>query len=303
MTDRLVSVVLPCRDGMATLPELLDAVSGQRFAGEVELVAVDSGSTDGTAELLVRRVDRLVRIRAEDFDHGLTRNLGVEAARGELVVLLVQDAVPASDAWLEALIAPLEEDASVAGSFARQLPRPETGRLARRSLARWVAATAEPRVVGPLTPDDLERMTPVERMEACAFDNVCSCVRRVRWRERPFPSAAIAEDLEWGRDLLLAGWRIAYAPAAAVVHCHERGVAHELRRTILVHRRLHELFGVATIPRARDLPRCVAATVSDHIDALRRGEGPPAPPREVARAVALALAWPLGQYLGGRGGG
>ena len=103
----LVSIVLPTRDGASTLPAVLDAISRQQVDFSFEIVAVDSSSIDGTVDLLRGRADRLINIPANEFDHGLTRNLAIEHASGELIVLLVQDAQPASDSWLAALTAPL----------------------------------------------------------------------------------------------------------------------------------------------------------------------------------------------------
>jgi rhamnosyltransferase len=295
-----VSIALITQNGMATLPAVLDAIAGQQSGDRPEVVAVDSASKDGTAELLEDRIDRLINIRAEDFDHGLTRNLAVEECRGELVVLLVQDAVPASSGWLAGLVAPFADDPRVAGTFARQLPHPDSSRLSRWNLSRWVASRPEPRVSGLADPSDWTTLDPMERLEAAAFDNVCSCVRRSVWQDIPFRATSIAEDLEWGREVLLAGHRIASAPSAAVLHCHERPVRYELDRTVLVHRRLHELFGVRTIPSLAHLVHAVAVTVVEHARVLGTGEGPRPGVREVARALGLAVAWPLGQYLGGR---
>src|SRR4051812_37924046 len=81
----LVSIVLPTRNGADTLPALFEALSRQQVDFPYEVVAVDSGSTDGSAELLRRRADQVVTIAADAFDHGVTRNLGIERARGELV--------------------------------------------------------------------------------------------------------------------------------------------------------------------------------------------------------------------------
>ena len=88
----MLSVVIPTKDGAATLPALLDALERQRVDVEVELVVVDSGSTDGTVALARERAHRLITIPPGEFNHGLTRNRGIEASRGDLVVLLVQDA-------------------------------------------------------------------------------------------------------------------------------------------------------------------------------------------------------------------
>lgn len=295
-----VSVLIPTWNGGDTLREALDSIAAQDTHLAFEVVAVDSGSTDGTLQLLASRADRVLRIPPGTFDHGATRNRGIEECRGEWVVLLVQDAVPASRRWLSELVRPLEADPRVAGSYARQIPRADASALTRSMLARWVAAGETPRVQEPLSAEELEALAPAERHERCAFDNVCSCLRRSAWERIPFRPARIAEDLVWGREVLLAGHRLAYAPEAAVVHSHERSLGYELGRTYLVHRRLGELFGLRTLPGLPQLVRAVLVSLAAHTRCLWRAHKPILPPRELGRAVALAFVWPLGQYLGGR---
>ena len=212
-----VSIVLPTRNGAQTLPDLLDAIARQRADVTFEVVAVDSGSTDGTVDLLRARVDRLIAICGDAFDHGLTRNLAIEHARGDLIVLIVQDAVPASESWLAALTAAVAADDRVAGAFARQLPRPNANAITRSYLSRWVAASEIARTFEIDSRPAFEALDPGAQLERCAFDNVCSCIRRSVWRELPFAPTPIGEDIEWARAVLLAGYRLAYVPAATVV--------------------------------------------------------------------------------------
>jgi glycosyltransferase involved in cell wall biosynthesis len=282
-----VSIVIPTRNGAATLPALLDAIARQRVDFPVEVVAIDCASTDGTSNLLRGRVDRLVPIATAAFDHGLTRNLGIEQARGDLIVLLVQDALPASDTWLAALTAPLLDDDRVAGAFARQLPRPDASPIARAYLARWAASSETPRMYSVESPAAFEALDPAARFERCVFDNVCSCIRRTVWQQRPFASTPIAEDLEWAKAVLLAGHRLAYVPAAAVIHSHDRPARYEFMRTYLLHRRLYQLFRLRTISTLPRLVRAIASSLAGHLRLERNG-----------RAVALACVWPLGQYFG-----
>ena len=288
MSTPRVSIVLPTRNGAATLPAVLDAISRQRVDFPFEVVAVDSSSTDGTADLLRRRVDRLIGIAADAFDHGLTRNIGIEQAAGELVVLLVQDALPASDSWLAALTAPLVADDRLAGTFARQLSRPDAGAIARDHLDRWIASSAVARTSSVAGRAELEALEPMAQLQRCAFDNVCSCIRRSVWVEHPFRQTPIGEDIAWAREVLLAGYRLAYVPAAAVVHSHNRSARYELVRTYVLHRRLYELFGLRTIPTMPLLARAVASSLVHHWR-LQPFSG---------RGVALAFAWPMGQYFG-----
>ncbi len=283
-----VSIVVPTFNGAETLPALLNALARQRVDRPFEVVAVDSGSTDGSIDMLRASGARLITIPGKTFNHGLTRNLGIEASSGEFIVLLVQDAVPASDTWLAELTTPLLLEPCLAGTFARQLPRPDAGALTRHYLARWFASSEVARTVAT-TRIEIEALSPLGRLDRCTFDNVCSCVRRSVWRRHPFRETAIGEDVEWARDVLLAGYRIAYVPEAAVVHSHERSASYEFARTRALHRRLYELFAVQTIPTPLHLVRAVASCVVTHARCELN-----------ARSMALAVAWPLGQYLGAR---
>lgn len=295
-----VSIVLPVLNGIKTLPALLDAFEIQDFPDTFELVALDSGSTDGSLDLLHRRADQVIEVQPGDFNHGSTRNLGIKATSGELIVLIVQDAQPADKNWLRELLQPFEEEPELAGLSARQLPRPETGRLARRMLGRWALSQNLSWRSHFSDPADYDRLPPMERFRASIFDNVCSCIRKAVWEEHPFPVVSIAEDLHWGRDILRAGGTLGFRPEARVLHSHERSISYEFRRTLLLHRELRRLFGLRTIPKLSALLRAIPATLADHRDCLRHGEGPENSLREVFRAWGLAIAWPLAQYLGGR---
>jgi glycosyltransferase involved in cell wall biosynthesis len=292
-----VSIVIPTRNGMATLPPLLDALRQQCFEPPVEIVAVDSASTDGTADLLRQRADRVVSIRADEFNHGLTRNLAVEHTRGEFVVLMVQDAMPTSDRWLTHLVAPLVGDSRVAGSFARQRARPDASAITSYYLDRAIAGRDDSRTIA-IDRATLAALAPLDRLAACTFDNVCSCIRRSVWCEHRFRPTTIAEDIEWAIEVLLAGYRLAYAPEAVVLHSHDRSARYEFARTYLLHRRLFELLEVRTIPTLPLLARAVTSSLALH---WRCERSRPLSARAFARlgqALSLAIAWPLGQYLG-----
>ena len=84
MTPGMLSVVIPTKNGADTLPALLDSLKRQKVGLPTEIIVVDSGSTDGTLDIARGRVDRLVPTPADQFDHGLTRNLGIKSSRGDL---------------------------------------------------------------------------------------------------------------------------------------------------------------------------------------------------------------------------
>jgi rhamnosyltransferase len=258
----LVSIVIPTRNGGARLRQLFGAIASQRTDFPTEVVVVDSASSDGTTDFLAARVAQLIQIDPRSFDHGATRNLAVSKTRGTFVVLMVQDAVPVNDRWLAALVDPLRRDPRLAATFARQVPTEDASPLTRHYLARWIAA-------GPRAPRtsrlpggqrELDAMTPVERLRRCTFDNVASCIRRSVWQQQPFKATPIAEDVEWGREALLAGHGLAYVPDAVVEHSHDRSAWYELKRTWVLHQQLHRLFGLRTVPTAGRLARAVGGS-------------------------------------------
>lgn len=294
----LVSIVIPTFNGGASLERLLASIAEQDGPITRELIAVDSGSTDSTIRSLRHYGASVEVLPSGAFNHGLSRNVALTRARGEFAVLVVQDAAPANRRWLSELLLPLVKDACIAGTYARQQPRPEASRLTAHYLAKWAASTAEPRVVGPLRPDEFDAMSPADRHFTCVFDNVCSCIRMSVWRRHPFKPTPIAEDLEWAKEVLTSGYRLAYVPSAIVWHSHERTFRYELERTYRVHQRLQLLFGLSTIPDVSSLVRAICSSLPLHVRLAASessGHG-----RGMARAAGLAVAWPLGQYLGAR---
>jgi rhamnosyltransferase len=289
-----ISVVIPTLNGAATLPALLEAIECQHVPGGVEVVAVDSGSSDGTLDLLTSRVAALLRVAADDFNHGATRNLAIGRARGSLVVLTVQDALPVAATWLDTLTRPFDREPSLAATVARQVPRQEASALTRHYLAMWPAASSLPWTSRVTSTEEFEALPAAERLTRCVVDSVASCLRRAVWERHPFVPTPIAEDLAWARAVLLAGHTIAHVPEAVVVHSHDRSPAYEFARTRVVHARLHALFGLQTIPTWPLLLRAVTASVALHARLEWQHPG------QWARAAGLAAAWPAAQFLGAR---
>lgn len=238
-----VTVFLPTWNGGARLEEVLEAVASQRTQRRVILRATDSSSTDGTREVLERHGVAVTRIAQADFDHGRTRGQAVLSSETELVVLLTQDARPQDEHWLEELLAPFE-DATVAGAWSRQVPRPGCHPFQRANLAVHANAAGERQVVEPVSAAQWQRLTPFDRLARLGFDDVASAVRRSVVERVPFPSTAFGEDMEWARDVLLAGHRLVFATRSCVEHSHDLTYAELTKRVALTHalrRRLTDL--------------------------------------------------------------
>jgi len=233
------SVVIPTYNAGADFPVLLQRLREQKPSPPDEIVVIDSGSSDFTCKLARDAGARVIEWK-ERFNHGLTRDAGVAAASGDIVLLTVQDALPAGNDWLARIVAHFE-DPSVAGVSTRQVP-PTDGPLELKIKAQLEAHEGLTRVSLAEHPE-YARYTPSQRLPLYRFDNVCSALRRKVWQKIPFGSCRYAEDLLWARRALEAGHTLVRDPRAPVFHAHRRTFVYEFRRGILDAWVLDESFG------------------------------------------------------------
>jgi len=230
-------VIIPVKDGARYLGEVLDAIAGQDFDGEVETLVVDSGSTDGSLEIARSAPVELVVISPSDFGHGKTRNRMAERSSGEYLVFVTQDATPADERWLAHLVEPIVSNERVGLSFGPHLARPDTTPMVARELAEFFRS---------FSPDDSVRVDCTLDGSDPAngfFSNVNSCVARACWEEIQFRDVPYSEDQAFARDALERGWCKAFAPSAAVLHAHDYPLGRFMRRYFDEYRGLRETTG------------------------------------------------------------
>jgi rhamnosyltransferase len=218
----VISVVIPVKDGGTDLVRCLDGIARQEIDEDVEVVVVDSGSTDGSADV-ARRAGAIVHeIAAEQFGHGRTRNLAARLARGDLVVFTSQDAVAADDGWLATLAAAARSAPDAAGAYGRQLPHPDA-RPPERFFLDFLYGP-KPRVQRLATGEELT-------FETTLFSNVNAAIPRDVLERFPFrDDLTMSEDQEWSRRVLREGFALVYEPRAAVNHSHAYTVRTAFRR-------------------------------------------------------------------------
>ncbi|HNR30003.1 MAG TPA: glycosyltransferase [Candidatus Hydrogenedentes bacterium] len=210
-----VSIVLLTLDGMPEFERALDMIARQEYPGPVEIVHIDSGSTDGTLEVAAKRGLQTHCIRPEEFHHGRTRNLGADLARHDIVVYLSQDAIPANESWLRSLTQAFSER-RVAAVFGRQVAPEGVGPLRRYAMEWTYGPEREVR--------DLAAM-PRLTLGSYRFSNANSALRAELVRRHRFDETSpMCEDQAMCRALLHAGHVVVYEPDAAVYHAHERTV-------------------------------------------------------------------------------
>ncbi len=174
-------------------------------------MVVDSGSTDATLEIVQRYPVRIEQIPPESFHHARTRNFAASLAKGEFLVFLSQDALPAFDTWLAALLNNFR-DPAVGAVYGRQLPK--RGSTLERQDALDAVYGSERIVKEPSSKKNLG-------YRYYHFSNANAAIRRDVWQETRFPEdLKVFEDLGIAKRILDAGWKIVYEPRACVHHSH-----------------------------------------------------------------------------------
>lgn len=206
-----VSLIIPTLNAGALLPSLIAALRGQTLPPD-EILIVDSSSKDGTADTARALGCRVEVIPRADFDHGGTRDTALRSTRGDIVVFMTQDALPASRTSLEQLLAPLA-DARVAAVSGRQIARPDA-----RPYERLVRAYNYPAQSRVWTKDDLSALG----VRAYLISDVFAAYRR----EAYLAVGGFEHPLETNEDMLIAqrllaqGYTLAYSGEACVYHSH-----------------------------------------------------------------------------------
>ncbi|MEE1296282.1 MAG: glycosyltransferase [Bifidobacterium sp.] len=226
MTQENVSVIIPTLNAGSMIDDQLTALEHQHRKPD-EIIVVDSSSDDNTREIVKRHPEvRLIVIDRKDFNHGGTRDMALRESKGDFVLFLTQDAMPADDDYISKIIAPLLQNERVGLVYGRQLPRPDAKPAER--IVREYSYTSKSFAV---TSDDIQRMG----IKAFNATDVCAAYRRKAYMEvggfeNPVKTN---EDMFIAARLLNAGWYVVYAADAEVVHSHNFSYQEQYKRNYI----------------------------------------------------------------------
>jgi rhamnosyltransferase len=227
----VVTVAILTYNGEDYLRRILEQVLVQDLQGDVEILVIDSGSTDSTLRI-VRDFPtvRLHEIPNSEFGHGKTRNLAAQLAQGEFIAFLTHDAIPLTDKWLAELLQPFGMSDEIVAVMGKQVPRRNCFPLLKYEVRGVFAG------LGPDFGTSLFYKGSFAQDEGVLdaigfFSDVNSAVRRdFLVHKIPYRDVRYAEDRLFGRDLVEAGYIKAYAPRAAVEHSNDLTLSEYGRR-------------------------------------------------------------------------
>lgn len=212
MTTPSLSVVIPTLNAADEIDSLLDVIEAQSLQ-PLDILVVDSSSDDGTVDEVAKHpCVNLVRIERKEFNHGSTRDMALRRSAGEFVCFLTQDAVPASNRYLERLVAPFLADDSIALVTGRQLPKADA-----RRFEQLVRNFNYPNAPSVRSKSDL----PKYGIKTFFASDTCSAYRRTAYLEcGGFDHVNTNEDMLMAARFVASGLKVAYEPGAEVYHSH-----------------------------------------------------------------------------------
>ena len=284
------TVVVPVRNGEAMIADTIESLLALDYPpGRHEILVVDNGSKDRTAEVIRRYPVGYLHEARRGVSNA--RNRGVAEGRGEVLAFIDGDCV-ADQAWLRELVAPFAdpEVGCVAGELGHVPGDSVAERQATRMFGAWQRYAVNSNPPYAITANAAYRAEVLQRIGA--FD----------------PRLPRAQDVELGlRFSERSGMRIAYAERAVVRHRHRSTQAGFFRQQLgwsygagLVASKYHALDGrPSPPPRLKDVGHSVRGVWAVAALRLRRGSDPPFR-REYLEDAWFGLMRQAAWYIGAR---
>lgn len=226
-----------CRDQVA--PDL-----------DVEIILVDSGSSDRTVEIAESFGARVVHIKKSDFTFGRSLNYGCEAATGDYLVFISAHCIPTHKNWLENLVRPLE-DGVCEYSYGRQV-------------GHDVTKFSEHQIFAQYFPDH-------DKLPQSDFfvNNANAALRRDVWQKYRFDEQVTGlEDMVLGKQIVNDGGKIGYVADAPVYHIHEESLSQTRRRYYREALTMREIMPEVQLHFSDFVRYTIAAVLHDFSEAL-----------------------------------
>lgn len=250
-----VSIIILTKNAGGNFKLLLEGIFSQKFDSQYEVLVIDSGSTDETLSIAREFPVKITQIKPEEFHHGKTRNLGAQLSLGSTLVYITQDALPLDNEWLQKLTDNFK-DSKVAMVSGRQIPWPTTKPPEKFF---YVYNFPQQKIMVTLGASDYYH-------DNIFISNVSSAIKKDVWGEFRFSeNIVMAEDKEFAKRILSAGWAVVYEPDAAVYHAHDFSLWSAFRKSLDLGTSLRQ--GAAGLPKSH---KSVISRVLDYFSAELR---------------------------------
>lgn len=243
--DKKISIVIPTKNAGSDFPFLMKVLRLQEGFREIEIVVVDSGSTDDTVQIAESYGAIVVKIDPSEFSHSFARNLGAEHATGDYLLFTVQDALPPNSTWLYELFRVLKNQEVVAVSCA-ETPREDADLFYRQicwNHYNFLGINDGDRIFS--LPEKLDNISLRQNAQLSDLANLISRDVFNKYHYR----LDYAEDLDLGIRLIKDGYKIAFLGSVRIIHSHNRLPYYFLKRGYVDNQFLSDVFDDFVIPQ------------------------------------------------------
>lgn len=235
-----LSIVVPVKNGVATLKRFIRGVQLQTLFEQIEVVAIDSGSTDGSVAYL-QQFDfvKLIQIDPKTFNHGDTRNLAVDHCQGAFILMTVQDAWTTDPQLIERMLTHFK-DPEVMGVCGQQV----VPHIKGTNPHQWFRPQSAPNAkeVQFKNPEEFIKLSPKLQRDACGWDDVIAMYRKSALSQLPFEPLIFGEDMLWAKMALEKGWKLIYDSSCRVYHYHYEFPTYTYKRTLIAKLFIYKCF-------------------------------------------------------------
>lgn len=227
------SIIVPTLNGGKIFAEVLDRIAEQKMTEPYELVVIDSGSTDDTLnDVRKYPFSRILEIPKKEFQHGRTRNVAASHAKGEYLVFITQDAIPADTFWLYNFVNAMDVYPEAQGAFGRHIAHRDASYFTRAEIRdHFQGFNSFPLLMSKYT--DIQKWNQNDRgwhQLLHFYSDNNSCMRREAWNKLPYAEIDYGEDQLWAYEAMKQGWGKLYCPNAVVYHSHDYGYEETMER-------------------------------------------------------------------------
>jgi glycosyltransferase involved in cell wall biosynthesis len=245
IVPKSVSVVIPVKNAGDEFGLLLKNYVTQKGFEKIEIVIVDSGSTDRTLQIARDFGAIVVEISPEAFTHAYARNIGGEAATGDYLFFTVQDAMPPGQAFLFELYSTLIENQVSAVSCA-ETPREDADLFFKQicwNHYNFLGVNNGDRIT--MLPEKVDHISLRQNGQLADLANFIPKEIFEKYRFH----LNYAEDLDLGIRLIKDGHKLAFLGSTRIIHSHNRPSWYFLKRGYVDNRFLTDVFPDFEIPR------------------------------------------------------
>lgn len=249
------TVVIPTLNAAGEIDPLLDKLLTQKTSFSFDVLVIDSASDDGTQQILERYASQhdsisYIGIQRSEFQHGKTRDMGIEKAKGDYVAFLTQDALPYDQHWLEQLIKSFGVDEKIVGVFGKHKAYEAHSPFVKRDIYNhFKHFEMLPQVYSwhDAMPSHIERGSLEWQMKMMFYSDNNSAICKQAWHSIHYPHIDWGEDQVWAWTIVQLGLKKYYAKDSIVYHSHDDTYETRLKVSSIERDFFYNNFGVKLI--------------------------------------------------------